>query len=73
MPVDSVPIETAIQFVRGSHLWSQWFYPRKFATGRRYPLAESAGAAPPKLYQDVPVDEIEGGKHELLSWAVEVR
>ncbi|KAF0304722.1 hypothetical protein FJT64_023538 [Amphibalanus amphitrite] len=77
MPVDPVPLEAAIQFVRGSHLWSSWFYPRKFATGRRYPpLLEGLDAAAgeggaERVYEDVPEEDIEAGKHELLSWAVE--
>ncbi|XP_043210533.1 uncharacterized protein LOC122375295 [Amphibalanus amphitrite] len=77
MPVDPVPLEAAIQFVRGSHLWSSWFFPRKFATGRRYPpLSEGPDAAAgeggaERVYEDVPEEDIEAGKHELLSWAVE--
>ncbi|XP_037078202.1 uncharacterized protein LOC119099199 [Pollicipes pollicipes] len=70
MPVDPVPLETAISFVRGSHLWNAWFYPRKFATEQRYPLSDGSGAVH-RRYEDVPSDEIDSGQHELLAWPME--
>ena len=36
MPIDPVSLDTAIEFVRGSHRWGKWFYPRKFATELNY-------------------------------------
>lgn len=38
MPLDPVSFETAIQFVKGSHNWGKWFYPRKFATSKNYQI-----------------------------------
>ena len=38
MPIDPVSLETTIQFVKGSHLWGKWFYPRKFATSKNYKI-----------------------------------
>ncbi|XP_064454695.1 uncharacterized protein LOC135365979 [Ornithodoros turicata] len=68
MPVDPVGEETSIQFVAGSHRWGKWFYPRKFATLKNYALGDN------RLdheYEDVPVEEIDGGKHRILKWAVQ--
>jgi hypothetical protein len=36
MPLDPVSLETTIEFVKGSHLWNKWFYPRKFSTFKNY-------------------------------------
>lgn len=38
MPVDEVPSEATLKFVKGSHRWNQWFFPRKFKTSRNYAL-----------------------------------
>jgi len=70
MPVDPVPLESTIAFVRGSHRWGTWFYPRKFATELRYPLCDPTGGSH-RLYADVPDEEIDTGRHELLTWAVQ--
>ena len=36
IPIDPVPKENSVRFVRGSHAWGKWFTPRKFATKRNY-------------------------------------
>ena len=28
--LDAVPLDTAVEFIAGSHLWNRWFIPRKF-------------------------------------------
>ena len=38
MPVDPVPVESTVKFVKGSHAWNQWFFPRKFKTAKNYEL-----------------------------------
>ena len=38
MPVDPVSSEATLKFVKGSHKWNQWFYPRKFETSKNYEL-----------------------------------
>ena len=40
MPLDSVPQETTIYFVKGSHNWNKWFHPRKFRTTLNYAVTE---------------------------------
>jgi len=66
MPVDPVSLDSAVKFVRGSHRWGRWFHPRKFATAKNYQVESEVGG---RKYEDVPVEEIEEGNHELLSWA----
>ena len=36
MPVDPVPLEATLKFVKGSHRWNKWFVPRKFETSNNY-------------------------------------
>ena len=36
MPLDPVSLESTVQFVKGSHSWNKWFFPRKFATFKNY-------------------------------------
>ena len=36
MPVDPVPQEATLKFVKGSHRWNKWFVPRKFETSKNY-------------------------------------
>ena len=72
MPVDPVPKESCALFVKGSHLWGRWFYPRKFATSLNYPLTDAVGQETNRRYEDVPEEQIERGDYELLSWDVQV-
>lgn len=68
MPVDPVPLLSALQFVKGSHKWGRWFHPRKFATQKNYPLDSEVEEIQQRIYEDVPVAEIESGNHEVISW-----
>jgi ectoine hydroxylase-related dioxygenase (phytanoyl-CoA dioxygenase family) len=38
MPVDPVSEEATLRFVKGSHKWSKWFFPRKFKTSKNYEM-----------------------------------
>jgi len=69
MPVDPVSLDSSVKFVRASHTWGLWFYPRKFASERNYPVESEEYEG--KTFYDVPVQNIEDGKYELLSWACE--
>ena len=62
MPVDPVPLESSVKFVRGSHRWGKWFHPRKFASERNYPVESEEYEG--KTFLDVPVADIESGKYE---------
>lgn len=66
MPIDPVPLETSLQFVRGSHNWDKQYIPRKFASENNYPLKE--GESGFDGYEEVPdIDD----SYEILSWALE--
>lgn len=63
MPVDPVSLESSVKFVRGSHKWGKWFHPRKFASKTNYPVESEQFEE--KIFHDVPVEDIEGGKYEV--------
>eukprot|EP00873_Tetraselmis_striata_P001405 jgi/Tetstr1/421669/TSEL_012608.t1 len=74
MPVDAIPQEASLQFVRGSHAWGKWYIPRKFASGNQYECnSGSSNACAERTYHPVPdVDQlVAAGEVELMSWAVE--
>jgi ectoine hydroxylase-related dioxygenase (phytanoyl-CoA dioxygenase family) len=72
LPLDPVPLESSLQFVRGSHAWGRWFMPRKFETSRDYAVLESdlAGEVP-RRYETVPDIDAHPEQYEVLSWAME--
>ncbi|XP_023319717.1 uncharacterized protein LOC111694894 isoform X3 [Eurytemora carolleeae] len=78
IPVDPVPVQSTLRFVKGSHKWG-WYHPRKFATESNYPVAvepdidtETDGAGEVgRVYQDVPHKDIEDGKYQILEWECE--
>ena len=61
--MDPVPLESSVKFVKGSHKWEKWFHPRKFETGRNYPVEDDGCME--KQFDDVPVKDIENGKYEV--------
>jgi len=67
MPVDPVSQKASVKFIRGSHKWGKWFHPRKFASENNYPVENEDSDG--KIFHNVPVEEIESGKFEVLSWA----
>jgi ectoine hydroxylase-related dioxygenase (phytanoyl-CoA dioxygenase family) len=62
MPLDPVPLETAVKFVRGSHNWGRWYAPRYFVDGKDYYDAAGAG------FESMPDIEAEPARFQLLSW-----
>ena len=73
MPLDPVPLESSLQFVKASHTLGPRFIPRKFATQKNYQLKSqddhrSTGFA---QFETVP-DDIDSrpDKYEILSWAL---
>eukprot|EP00058_Branchiostoma_floridae_P027272 XP_002612763.1 hypothetical protein BRAFLDRAFT_97256 [Branchiostoma floridae] len=68
MPVDPVPMETCVQFVRGSQGWG-WFCPRKFATTLNYSL--TGGDTGSKTFRDVPDIDGDRDKYDILTWDVQ--
>jgi len=72
MPLDVVDESAAVQFVRGSHLWSKWYHPRYFASESNYLLQEHRQTDGGRIYHNVPVDEIAAGKWDILKWTAKV-
>ncbi|XP_013378910.1 uncharacterized protein LOC106150576 [Lingula anatina] len=73
MPIDSVPAETTLKFVKGSHRWGRWFHPKKFKSEKNYPVNDDAGTrlAETRVYENVP--DIDGSdEYEILQWPIEV-
>ncbi|XP_071950070.1 probable phytanoyl-CoA dioxygenase [Antedon mediterranea] len=66
LPVDNIPLISSLQFVKGSHRWGKWFYPRKFATSLNYNISKAHAT---KAFEDVP--DIDGGDYEIMSWEVQ--
>ncbi len=62
MPLDTVPKEVSLEFVRGSHLWEQAFNPTHFADGTPY-----ADTGLPRL----PDIEAARQDYDIVSWDME--
>jgi len=62
MPLDPVPREVSLEFVRGSHRWDQTFNPTHFADGTPY-----AGTGLPSL----PDIEADRSAYDIVSWGLE--
>ena len=64
VPLDAVPLETAVRFVAGSHRWDRLFYPRNFIDGSHFDHED------PKL-EPVPDIDAATKDHEILAWATQ--
>ncbi len=72
MPLDPVPVESSLQFVKGSHAQGPLYIPRKFATQKNYQLKDESDATGLVGFENVP-DDIDSrlDKYEILSWPLE--
>lgn len=70
LPLDPVPLESSLRFVKGSHAWGRWFVPRKFATSKNYAIEEAtAGEEEERIaFESVPDIEGHSENYEILSW-----
>ncbi len=66
LPIDPVPRDTALRFLRGSHRWNRWFLPRLTSGKNLYVAGDNQ-----KPWEPAPDFEAEIGRHEVLSWALE--
>ena len=73
MPLDPVPQNACIQFVKGSHNWGRFFVPRKFKDARNYPFKDPhySPSKDQPLYESVPEIEAQSGCGEILCWDLE--
>lgn len=72
MPLDEIDEDTTVRFVRGSHLWGKWYRPRYFATASNYVTTDQGETDRSKQFEDVPQDDIESDRWDLVQWAVQV-
>jgi ectoine hydroxylase-related dioxygenase (phytanoyl-CoA dioxygenase family) len=72
MPLDPVPVESSLQFVKGSHAQGPLYIPRKFATQKNYQLKDESDLTGLAGFENVPDDiDARPDKYEILSWALE--
>lgn len=64
LPLDPVPRETSVEFVRGSHRWGVWYTPRRFVDNQDHPAADP---------DFVPVPDVSARRadYDIVSWALE--
>lgn len=65
IPLDPVPRETCVEYVRGSHRWGRWFAPRFFRQG-----GVDLAVQDPR-FEPVPDIDAERDRHEFLAWSLE--
>ncbi|WP_089721524.1 phytanoyl-CoA dioxygenase family protein [Candidatus Entotheonella palauensis] len=62
LPLDPVPQDVCVEFIKGSHRWDKWFTPKRFADHDDHPSREG---------ETIP--DIDGNRHEydMLCWSLE--
>lgn len=66
LPVDPVPRDVALRFLRGSHRWQRWFRPRLTSGRELYTFAEDK-----KQWETIPDFDAELDRHQVLCWDLE--
>lgn len=62
LPLDPVPQEVCVEFIKGSHRWGKWFTPKSFSDHGNHPSNEG---------ETIP--DIDGHRdaYQMLSWSLE--
>ena len=66
LPVDPVPKDVALRFLRGSHRWGRWFRPRLTSGRELYTFG-----ADEKPWEAIPDFDAELDKYDVLQWGLE--
>ncbi len=66
LPVDPVPQDVALRFLKGSHRWNRWFRPQLTSGKELYRFDD-----PGSVWETIPDFDAELDRHEVLSWALE--
>jgi ectoine hydroxylase-related dioxygenase (phytanoyl-CoA dioxygenase family) len=66
LPVDPVPREVSLRFLKGSHRWNRWFRPRLTSGKELFTFPDGE-----KPWETIPDFDAELDRHEVLSWALE--
>lgn len=64
LPLDPVPLEASLRFIKGSHLWNGLFIPRKFETHRHYDFDKTLH----QEYKTMPDIDAQPELYDILSW-----
>jgi len=68
IPIDPVPTESSIRFVKGSHRWGKWYYPRNFKTWDDYEVNQDYQDAEGRIYESVPKDLDSNPKYDVTTY-----
>ncbi|MEM7029085.1 MAG: phytanoyl-CoA dioxygenase family protein [Chloroflexota bacterium] len=71
LPIDPVPLESSLQFVKGSHRWGRWYVPRKFATAQNYQFKTDSAIESDTIFETVPDVDNDPDSYEICSWELE--
>ena len=66
LPVDPVPHDVSLRFLRGSHRWNRWFRPRLTSGKELYTFRHDE-----KPWETIPDFDAEIDRHEVLTWELE--
>ncbi len=66
LPLDPVPNDVCVEFIRGSHRWERWFAPQFFKAGNPELRVQDP------RFEVIPDFETERDQHQFLSWELEV-
>ncbi|HXP73593.1 MAG TPA: phytanoyl-CoA dioxygenase family protein [Stellaceae bacterium] len=66
LPIDPVPRDVALRFLRGSHRWGRWFRPRLTSGRELYTFG-----ADEKPWEAIPDFDAELDKYDVLQWGLE--
>ena len=68
IPLDPVPVESTLRFIRGSHKWDTAVMPVNWTTGYGF---YGGGATGDEGFQPLPDPDAEPDRYEVLEWAME--
>ncbi|MAG04764.1 MAG: phytanoyl-CoA dioxygenase [Acidimicrobiaceae bacterium] len=69
LPLDPVPVESTLRFIRGSHLWDTAVMPVNWTTG--YGFYGGSDTGQDEGFQPLPDPDAEPDRYEVLEWAMQ--
>jgi ectoine hydroxylase-related dioxygenase (phytanoyl-CoA dioxygenase family) len=64
LPIDPIPKDVSLRFLKGSHRWDRWFRPQLTKRGQELYTFDD----PDQRWETIPDFDAEIGKHEVLSF-----
>lgn len=62
LPLDPVPQDVCVEFIKGSHRWGKWFTPKRFADHDEHPSGEG---------ESIPDIDASRQDFDMICWALE--